>query len=142
MKTARFFPMPLFQNKLACRALSIRQPWAWLIANGFKDIENRKWATSYRGEFYIHAGKAMDMKDYLDAARLIREKGLDVRLPRFWQLDRGGIVGSASIADCVSDAASPWFFGPQGFVIESAKPLPFQPVKGQLGFFWPQPLCP
>lgn len=25
------------------KALSIRQPWAWLIANGHKDIENRTW---------------------------------------------------------------------------------------------------
>lgn len=31
-------------------AISIRQPWAWLIANGFKDIENRDWATKFRGD--------------------------------------------------------------------------------------------
>jgi hypothetical protein len=37
------------------KALSIRQPWAWLIANGHKDIENRSWNTNYRGAFLIHA---------------------------------------------------------------------------------------
>ncbi|MCP4687042.1 MAG: ASCH domain-containing protein, partial [Desulfobacterales bacterium] len=42
------------------KALSIRQPWAWLIANGYKDIENRSWRTSFRGEFLIHAGKKFD----------------------------------------------------------------------------------
>ncbi len=37
--------------------LSIRQPWAWLIVNGYKDIENRTWSTRFRGKVLIHAGK-------------------------------------------------------------------------------------
>lgn len=41
------------------KALSIRQPWAWLIANGYKDIENRSWRTNYRGPVLIHASAAM-----------------------------------------------------------------------------------
>jgi len=41
-------------------ALSIWQPWAWLIANGYKDIENRTWWTKFRGPFLIHASKRMD----------------------------------------------------------------------------------
>ena len=31
------------------KALSIQQPWAWLIAHGKKDVENRTWATAFRG---------------------------------------------------------------------------------------------
>ncbi len=31
------------------KALSVRQPWAWLIVNGCKDIENRDWSTKLRG---------------------------------------------------------------------------------------------
>jgi ASCH domain-containing protein len=27
------------------KALSVRQPWAWLIVNGYKEVENRDWAT-------------------------------------------------------------------------------------------------
>ena len=42
------------------KVLSIKQPWAWLIVNGFKDIENRTWATNYRGPMLIHAGKSFD----------------------------------------------------------------------------------
>ena len=42
------------------KALSIKQPWAWLIVNGFKDIENRTWRTKIRGEFLIHAGIEAD----------------------------------------------------------------------------------
>jgi hypothetical protein len=41
------------------RTLSIRQPWAWLIVNGHKPVENRDWATSFRGPVLIHAGLTM-----------------------------------------------------------------------------------
>lgn len=39
-------------------ALTIRQPWAQLIAAGIKQWENRTWKTSYRGPLAIHAAKA------------------------------------------------------------------------------------
>lgn len=39
------------------RALTIRQPWASLIAAGVKTIETRSWSTKYRGPIAIHAGK-------------------------------------------------------------------------------------
>lgn len=39
------------------KALTISQPWANLIASGLKFVENRTWATSYRGPLAIHAGK-------------------------------------------------------------------------------------
>ncbi len=37
-------------------ALSVHQPWAWLIVAGFKHIENRSRRTHYRGPVLIHAG--------------------------------------------------------------------------------------
>lgn len=39
------------------RALTIRNPYAWLIAQGEKDYETRGWKTDYRGPLAIHAGK-------------------------------------------------------------------------------------
>lgn len=39
------------------KALTIRQPWASLIAAGVKTIETRSWSTKYRGPLAIHAGK-------------------------------------------------------------------------------------
>jgi len=39
------------------KALTIRQPWANLIATGQKRIELRTWSTDYRGELLIIAGK-------------------------------------------------------------------------------------
>ena len=43
------------------KALSIMQPWAWLICAGHKDIENRSWSTGFRGPVLIHAGKKFDV---------------------------------------------------------------------------------
>jgi hypothetical protein len=37
------------------RALSVKQPWADLIAAGEKTVEVRTWPTNYRGEIVIHA---------------------------------------------------------------------------------------
>jgi hypothetical protein len=39
------------------KALTLRQPWATLVAIGAKTIETRPWATSYRGPLAIHAAK-------------------------------------------------------------------------------------
>lgn len=35
------------------RALTVRQPWAFLIVEGEKKIEWRSWATKYRGQIVI-----------------------------------------------------------------------------------------
>jgi hypothetical protein len=39
-------------------ALSVCQPWAWAIAQGHKSVENRTWATRYRGPIAIHASSS------------------------------------------------------------------------------------
>lgn len=43
------------------KALTIRQPWASLIAHGVKTIETRSWSTKYRGPLAIHAGHRWDV---------------------------------------------------------------------------------
>lgn len=40
------------------KALTIRQPWASLVAQGIKQVENRTWQTPYRGPLLVHAGKS------------------------------------------------------------------------------------
>ena len=37
------------------KSLSLKQPWAELVIQGKKSIELRKWKTSFKGEFYVHA---------------------------------------------------------------------------------------
>lgn len=116
-------------------ALSIRQPWAWLILYAGKDIENRDWPTKYRGPFLIHASKGMTRDEYENGVNTLEEIRPSLALPPFADLPRGGIVGSAVLADCVRESDSPWFFGDFGFVLRDATPLPFRPYKGALGFF-------
>lgn len=137
------------------KALSIRQPWAWLIVrpdlvktedraaavdvNELKDVENRTWETLYRGPILIHAGQTMTRADY-EACLLFLES--DPRLiwlvgvmPDPAELKRGGIVGRADIVGCKREHASPWFVGDFGFELADVQPLPFRPFKGRLGMF-------
>jgi hypothetical protein len=120
-------------------ALSIRQPWAWLIVNGWKDIENRTWSTKVRGRILVHAGKGMSPREYDDAYDFATGQGrLDLELlPTYDDLakQRGGIVGSVDIVDCVRQSDSRWFVGDFGFVLRDAQVWPFMPCTGKLGFF-------
>jgi ASCH domain len=119
------------------RALSIRQPWAWLIVEGHKDIENRDWSTAFRGPVLIHAGKTM-ARVYYNAVALEIDKLFgsgEIVLPPYEALERGGVVGVANITGCVTESESPWFQGEFGFVLSDARPLPFHEFKGQLGYF-------
>jgi hypothetical protein len=124
------------------KALSIRQPWAWLIAHGHKDVENRTWKTEFRGPFLIHAGATMTRADYEACVIFIADMRTSWRLPAYdiLRAQCGGIVGQAEIVDCVTASESPWFVGEFGFVLRGAAPLPFQPLKGALGFFHTPPL--
>ena len=47
------------------KVISIRQPWASLIVNGYKEYEFRSWKTNFRGPIYIHASKAIE-KEHLE----------------------------------------------------------------------------
>ena len=116
------------------KALSIRQPWAALIVAGLKDIENRTWWTNYRGQFYIHAAKT---PDDIDLAEICFLRGLDFKAVRelCGDLKYGGLIGRARIIACVRRSDSPWFSGPNGFVIRDAEPIDFVSCRGALNFF-------
>ncbi len=119
-------------------ALSIRQPWAYAITHGGKDIENRSWRTHRRGPILIHASNGLTQVEIRDFTDFVRGAGLlgpwltNVGMEA---IHRGGIVGVADLVDCVEDHASPWFMGRFGFVLANARPLPFMPMKGARGFF-------
>lgn len=117
------------------KALSIRQPWAWLILHGGKDIENRIWKTNFRGRVLIHAAKGMTREEYEAASKYVWAINPRVVLPAFDEMKRGGIVGSVEIVDCVQQDDSRWFSCWYGFKLANPKPLPFVPLKGALGFF-------
>ncbi len=114
------------------KALSIRQPWAWLIVHGYKDVENRTWSTKFRGRVQVHAGKIPDPGWFPQLALEVEAGG--IALPD--QPSLGALVGEVDIIDCVSQWDSPWFIGPYGFLL--ANPLAYSlpiPYRGRLGFF-------
>ncbi len=118
------------------KAISIRQPWAWLILYGGKDIENRSWPSKVRGRVLIHAAKGMTRDEYRGAREFAWDACAEMpELPEMHELLRSGIVGSVEIVDCVSRSDSPWFRGPYGFVLANPTVLPFVKLKGKLGFF-------
>lgn len=71
------------------KVLTIKQPWASLIINGYKEYEFRSWKTKIRGDVLIHASKAIDK----DAMK--RFKHLDLEYPT------GKILGKVTITDCI-----------------------------------------
>lgn len=115
------------------KAISIRQPWAYLVANGIKDIESRSRPTDYHGPLLILAVKKTPApEDLWDAAQLCKKQG--AALPSIFEI--GGIVGLAELAGCVTKSNSPWFNeGYYGYVIRDARPVPFIPYRGQLGLY-------
>lgn len=111
------------------KALSIRQPWAYLIMMGIKPVENRTWKSPVRGRILIHAGKQFDQEGFY----FIQDNFPEIKLP--FRYDCGGFVGSVEITDCVEKHESPWFFGPYGFVMKDPIKSPLLKAPGQLGFF-------
>lgn len=119
------------------KALSIRQPWAWLIVNGHKTIENRTWKTTHRGPVLIHASKTPDLTaDEMAAYRRAAWEECGVVIPA--DLPLGGIVGMADLVDCTLTPDDPdsWHEpGCYAFILRSPQPMPFRPMKGRLHFF-------
>ena len=115
--------------------LSIRQPYAWLVVNGIKDIENRSWRTNHRGPLLIHAS-ANQADLYTDVIEACLSNG-QVSMPEAY--DVGGVVGIVDVVDCVRRHSSPWKHGPSwGWVLANARPLIFRECKGAVGFFYPK----
>jgi ASCH domain len=54
--------------------LTVRQPWAWAIIHGGKDVENRSWRTKYRGPLLIHAGSAFEPDGYETVMQLATQQ--------------------------------------------------------------------
>lgn len=95
------------------KAITIRQPWASLIAHGIKDIENRTWKcpTKHIGtRVLIHA--AVKTSDFWDCPnyrivhnhiREVTKYGID-----YSKYNTMAIIGSVEIVDCVVNHSSIW----------------------------------
>ena len=62
------------------KVITLKQPWATLVAEGLKKYEFRSWKLNYRGEILIHAGKGVD----LDAIKNFdKYEDFALELPKF-----------------------------------------------------------
>lgn len=95
------------------KTLSVKQPWAYLIASGIKDIENRTWKCpqKYIGQrVLIHASaKQFDIRGLLSGSQ---QEHLIAKIPNKMPLQKnivnGAIIGSVEIVDCVVNHTSIW----------------------------------
>lgn len=125
-------------------ALSVKQPWAALLATGIKTVEVRTWPTTRRGTVFLHAAKVSDARSHgwtfltTDELTAAAELG-------------GGIIAVAELIDCVTYSSAEafaadasrhrnrpdWFRPPRlfGFIFADVRPVPFHRVPGNTGFF-------
>lgn len=71
------------------RVITLKQPWASLVANGLKIYEFRNMNYSYRGKILIHAGKGFDK----DAMERVKDYNLDYPTAK--------ILAEVEIVDCI-----------------------------------------
>jgi len=71
------------------KVITVKQPYAALIAAGIKEYEFRTWKTNYRGELLLHAGKGVD------EAAMKKFEGYGLEYPS------GCIVAKVQLSDCI-----------------------------------------
>ena len=71
------------------KVITLKQPWASLVAEGIKIWEFRSWKYNYRGEILIHAGAGVD-KEAMQKVEL-----LNLEYPQ------KKIIAKVTIEDCL-----------------------------------------
>jgi hypothetical protein len=130
--------------KTMISAISLKQPWAALVASGAKTVEIRTWRTARRGPVLIHAAKTPDTRP---------EGWARINTPELNALAnlRGGIIGVADLSACVqyssaeefADAAEEHLNAPEwyrpgglyGFVFQNARTIAYHACPGRTLFF-------
>jgi hypothetical protein len=144
-------------------ALSGYAEWFWLMAKGWKDIENRDWSLfryikvdQLPIRIYLHASKTKASEDELNFISTILSQEDVNKLTEFLSVDwfkyRGTIIGEITIIGQIRKtpnmfsgtlsykyAKSKWFFGEYGFAVTDGvlydHPIP---CRGKLGFYKPE----
>lgn len=103
------------------KVLTVKQPWAFLIVKGLKDVENRSWFTNYEGPLLIHASKTWDQSAMLEL-RCLAQLQAAAEVNRHFTLgmgdvtrrhpdEFGAIVGRVILEGCYHHSvpmSSPW----------------------------------
>ncbi len=120
------------------KALTLRPPWAWAVIYAGKDVENRRWWTSYRGPLLIHAGKSAEPGGSESVLWTMADPGAFGQ-PRGAFEARGAIIGFVFLADVLTDSPSRWAqTGCYHWVLEFPSPIDSPvPARGRLGLWTP-----
>lgn len=118
------------------KAFTVHQPWAGLIMEGVKTVENRSWAPKIAlgTQLAVHAGKDVGIPPWVE------HEVFGIAKTGRW--DNGAILGTVVYRGVVTDAealpkeARKWFVGPKAWILSDAKKWarPF-PCKGKLGLW-------
>jgi hypothetical protein len=105
-------------EEVLMKALSIKQPWANMIASGEKTIETRTWATDYRGDLLIVSSRKPPIE------------------PAGYALAVGRVVDCRKMTK-VDEAAArcPVYPGAYAWILAGIRRIRPFPVRGQLGIF-------
>lgn len=124
------------------KVLSVKQPWAYLLCAGVKDIENRTWKLpeKYKGERVLIHASAKSANFWKTTKAFIVHKEL-AKIP-IHEFDRttglySAIIGSVRFVDCTINHPSIWaektevirsvkldeFLMPSGFEVQEGKPI-------------------
>lgn len=113
------------------KAISIRQPWAELIASGRKTIETRTWTTKYRGPILICAGKSWWVKACSDHLVYLPETvpvGQAVAIAELYSVQQMTQEHEAAAMLLVRPELFAWH-------LRGVRRIAPFPVKGKLGIF-------
>lgn len=131
-------------------ALSICQPWPWMILAGHKVVENRTWSVNYRGPLAIHASKS---RSWVSHVAPLRESGYPIP-PTPQELAKQaidddplpfgafvGVVELIDVVEIVSDdryglADDPFATGPYCWILANPRALAEPiPARGRASLF-------
>lgn len=121
-------------------ALTLIQPWATLIIEFGKDIENRGWAPKLSqlkpgGRFFVHAGREPSRGDYQHACDIVPDFAR--AYPTIERVPRSAILGDVRFGGAVTGSQSRWWNGgPVGWCLSEPAKLA-RPVScsGALGLW-------
>lgn len=114
------------------KAICVPQLEAWLIIHGHLHLLNRPRNVALRGRVLIYAEDSYGDEDEQHE----RYSALfpDLTIPDFFE--HGGIVGQATIHDCVSSDDSPLFEGPFALVLRHASPTTYYRCRAGSSFLF------
>ena len=124
------------------RAVSLRQPWPGLLAQGHIDIVFMRRSTRFRGPVTIHISRIPTGQQYV-----LDDIG---EIDPVVMASHGGIIAEAELVDVIRYkfredyrrdrlrhrlSMDQFRVGKYGWVFANVRQIPFRPVNGNKGFF-------